>query len=80
MYYCCSKAANSILITLARPAYYVHAVLYSIYVERHNTLDLGITVYPSYTDSGYNDIFLIAIRSHGIDYACTLSKPLWMKR
>ncbi len=24
-----------------------------------------------YNDSGYNDIFFIAIRSNGINYACT---------
>ncbi len=32
------------------------------------------TVNPSYNNSGYNDIFFIPIRSHGINYA--FSKPL----
>lgn len=34
------------------------------------------TVHPGYKDSGYHDIFFTTIRSHGIDYACTLSQPL----
>ena len=40
----------------------------------------GFTVNAGYNDSGYKDIFFIAIRSHGIDYACILNKPLWIKR
>lgn len=34
------------------------------------------TVHPAYNHSGYNDVFFFMNRSHGIDYSCTLSKPL----
>ena len=38
------------------------------------------TVHPGYNDSGYNDIFFIAIRSNGINYACTSVVVVLLKR
>lgn len=37
-------------------------------------------VHLIYIDSGYNDIFYIAIRSHRICYAATLIIALWINR
>lgn len=36
----------------------------------------GLRVHFGYNDSEYNDISLIVIRSHGIDYACNLTIAL----
>ena len=50
---------------------------YSLVIQQLEILFFGVqslpTVHPGYKDS---NIFSITIRSHGIDYACTLSKPL----
>lgn len=51
-----------------------------MYMYILNQFFLATPLYLIYNNSGYNDNFYLAIRSHGIDYAATLTIALWINR